>query len=49
LDGNDIIAIEKTKGKKIIDRNRKVGLSIQDVDVLQAISGIEMLSRFFED
>jgi Cdc6-like AAA superfamily ATPase len=49
LDGTDIIAIEKTKGKKIIDRNRKVGLSIQEVDVLQAIAGMDMLSRFFED
>lgn len=49
LDGNDMIAIEKTKGKKVIDRNRKVGLSIQEVDVLQAIQGMEMLARFFED
>src|SRR5579859_2143694 len=49
LDGNDIIAIEKTKGKKVVDRNRKVGLSIQEVDVLQAIAGMEMLARFFED
>jgi hypothetical protein len=49
LDGIDIIAIEKPKGKKPIDRTRGVGLGIQQVDILQAIAGMEMLTRFFED
>ena len=49
LDVDDIITIEKSKGKKVVDRARTVGLNIQDVDVLQAIAGMEMLSRFFED
>jgi len=49
LDSSDIIAIEKSKGKKVADRARTVGLGIQDVDVLQAIAGMEMLTRFFEE
>jgi cell division control protein 6 len=48
LDANDIITIEKPK-KKIADRAKSVGLNIQDVDVLQAIAGMEMLTRFFEE
>ena len=49
LDGLDVIAIEKAKGRKPIDRARGVGLGIQEVDVLQAIAGMDMLARFFED
>ena len=48
LDGENIIAIEKCKGRKPIDRTRGVGLTIQEIDVLQAISGTEILSKFFE-
>ena len=49
LDGMDIIAMEKSKGRKIVDRGRGVGLGIQEVDVLQAIAGVEMLAKFFEE
>lgn len=49
LDGIDVIAIEKCKGRKPIDRTRGVGLGIQDVDVLQAIAGMEVLAKFFEE
>ena len=49
LDGMDVIAIEKSKGRKIVDRARGVGLGIQDLDVLQAIAGMEMLTKFFEE
>jgi len=49
LGSMDVIAIEKPKGKKMDDRARTVGLGIQDVDVLQAIAGMEMLTRFFEE
>jgi Cdc6-like AAA superfamily ATPase len=49
LDGIDVIAIEKCKGRKSIDRTRGVGLGIQEVDVLQAIAGMEMLTKFFEE
>lgn len=48
LDGDDIISIEKYKGRKPIDRTRGVGLTIQEVDVLQAIGGTEILTKFFE-
>jgi hypothetical protein len=49
LDGIDVIAIEKSKGRKVVDRARGVGLGIQDVDVLQAIAGIDILTKFFEE
>jgi cell division control protein 6 len=50
LDGMDVIAIEKGKGHgKAVDRGSGVGLGIQDVDVLQAISGVDMLAKFFEE
>ena len=50
LDSIDIISIGKTnKGRKTVDKSGKGGLSIQEVDVLQAISGMEMLARFFEE
>jgi cell division control protein 6 len=49
LDGIDAITIEKVKGRKPIDRARGVGLGIQEVDVLQAVAGIAILTRFFED
>ena len=48
LDGMDVIAIEKAKGGKLDDKERMVGLGIQDMDVLQAIAGIEILTKFFE-
>ena len=34
---------------KSVDRARGVGLGIQEVDVLQAIAGVEMLTKFFEE
>jgi cell division control protein 6 len=49
LDGIDVIALEKSRGRKCIDRDRGVGLGIQDMDVLQAIAGMEMLTKFFEE
>ncbi len=49
LDGMDIIAMKKSKGRKTVDRARGVGLGIQEVDVLQAIAGVEMLAKFFEE
>jgi len=54
LDGMDMIALEKTKkgrvGKSVVvDRATGVGLGIQDVDVLQAIAGMDMLAKFFEE
>jgi cell division control protein 6 len=48
LDGMDVIAIQKAKGGKLDDKGRMVGLGIQDMDVLQAIAGVEMLTKFFE-
>jgi len=48
LDGMDVIAIEKAKGGKLDDKERMVGLGIQDMDVLQAIAGVEMLTKFLE-
>jgi cell division control protein 6 len=49
LDSNDMISIEKKGRKTAVDRTRKVGLGIQEVDILQAISGMEMLTRFFDE
>ena len=49
LDGMDIIAMEKSKGRKVVDRARGVGLGIQEIDVLQAIAGVDMLNKFFEE
>ena len=48
LDGMDVISIQKAKGGKLDDKERMVGLGIQDMDVLQAIAGVEMLQKFLE-
>lgn len=49
----NVIAIDKAKGSKKKggdgDRERGVALMIQEVDVLQCISGMEPLQKFFED
>jgi cell division control protein 6 len=49
LDGMDVIAIEKKGRGKVVGRANGVGLGIQDVDVLQAIAGMDMLAKFFEE
>jgi cell division control protein 6 len=49
LDATDIITLETAKSRYRTDRERGIGLGIQEVDVLQAIAGIDILSRFFED
>ena len=48
LDGMDVIAMGKAKGAKHDDKDRIVGLGIQDMDVIQAIAGVEMLTKFLE-
>ena len=48
LDHLDLINIQKSS-RKPIDKNNAVALGIQEVDVLQAIAGMEMLARFFDD